>query len=224
MKFKPSEAQKKILSNLTKGGKTCYLSERTMSENVEQLISLLVNDETELDAFVEQAMPFFKSINGNLQNDQSQFVTKWNEDHPSPKPDPDPAPPTDDPKESAAVKAIKAELEAIKKEREEEKKEREKYRAEAAQKEKKNELIAKLKEKGVDDKEWTDTFLAEVTIAEDADVDAKVDTYLKLYNKGKAGGKPTPTPGPTGGGGGEDFDSLKEAAKLAKAQRESQGL
>jgi hypothetical protein len=85
--------------------------------------------------------------------------------------------------------------------------------------EKKNELIAKLKDKGVKDEEWITSFLGEVSISEDVDVDAKVESYLKLYNKGKAsqGGGATPLNPQSQG---ESLDVLKQASEMAKQRNE----
>jgi hypothetical protein len=90
--------------------------------------------------------------------------------------------------------------------------------------EKKNELIAKLKEKGVKDNEWIDSFVGEISITEDLDVEAKADAYLKLYNKGVAKTDPTPTPIPPRSGDTDLTDPLKLASQMAKQQREQNKL
>jgi hypothetical protein len=178
-------------------------------------MKMLVNDETELDDFVSQVEPFFKTANGGAQNDQSEFVKKWNEDHPEPstthQTDPEgttPASSTQNPDLAALMAKVK-ELE-------------EKQAAADKAKslsEKKNELIAKLKDKGVKDEEWITSFLGEVSISEDVDVDAKVESYLKLYNKGKAsqGGGATPLNPQSQG---ESLDVLKQASEMAKQRNE----
>jgi hypothetical protein len=215
MKFTQTDAAKKIRSTLTKGGKTCFLSDRTISEQLETLMKMLVNDETELDDFVSQVEPFFKTANGGAQNDQSEFVKKWNEDHPEPstthKTDPEGTTST-----ASAQNPDLAALMAKVKELEEKQAAADKAKSLS---EKKNELIAKLKDKGVKDEEWITSFLGEVSISEDVDVDAKVESYLKLYNKGKAsqGGGATPLNPQSQG---ESLDVLKQASEMAKQRNE----
>jgi hypothetical protein len=213
MKFTQNEAAKKISTILTRGGKKCYLSDRTINEQLDTLMKLLVNDETELDDFIAQVEPMFKTSNGNAQNDQAQFVNQWNLDHPTPQP-PTPEPkPVDKPVESPELAELRKEIQALKDAQLENTKAKKLA-------DKKNELIAKLTEKGVKDKDWLDSFVGEISITEDLDVDAKVESYLKLYNKGVSGGNP-PTPTPNNpSNGGNDFDVLKEGAKLAKQQYE----
>lgn len=52
-------------------------------------------EDTELDAFFAQVKPAFVTANGNLINEQAQFVKDWNEKHPgqpAPAPTPQPTP------------------------------------------------------------------------------------------------------------------------------------
>ena len=52
------------------------------------------------------------------------------------------------------------------------------------------------------------------------DVEAKAESYAKLYNKTKANVPPTPTPGnPTGGTDNPFLQSIRDSAKLAKDER-----
>ena len=53
------------------------------------------------------------------------------------------------------------------------------------------------------------------------DVEAKAESYAKLYNKTRANVPPTPTPGNPTGGGEDEYASLKAASELAK-QRDEQ--
>jgi hypothetical protein len=215
MKFTTSEAAKKIRTMLTKGGKTCFMSERSINEQVDTLMKLLVNDETELDDFIAQIEPTFKTMNGNVQNEQSEFVKKWNEEHPLPTPEPTPNPVEPKPTESAEFAALKAEFESLKAEREAEKKAR-------TLTEKKNELIAKLKEKGVNDEEWISLQMSKFSVSDDTDIENESNDFLTLYNKGKANVRPTPTPDTPRGGENSDYDSLADVSKMAKQKRESE--
>jgi hypothetical protein len=219
MKFTQTDAAKKIRASLTKGGKKCYLSDRTISEQLDTLMKLLVTDETELDDFIAQVEPMFKTSNGNAQNDQADFVKEWNESHPEPKPQPSNEPkPQDKPQPvNDDLAELRKEIQALKD-------------AQAATlkaktlTEKKNELIAKLKEKGVKDNEWIESFVGEISITEDLDVDAKADAYLKLYNKSVSNSTTVTTPEKPLNGNDNANDPLVLASKLAKQKREQEQI
>lgn len=211
MKFTQTDAAKKISGILTRGGKDQQLSDRTIAENIDSLMKALVNDDTELDDFIKIVEPMFKTWQNNAKKDTSDFIAKWEEDHPgTPKDEPK----KDEPKTTPEYEALKAEIEALKAANALNEK-NQKLSA------KKTDLITALGNKGIKDKEWLDTFLSEVNITEDMDVEAKAESYAKLYNKSKANVSPTPTPGNPTGGGEDDFASLKAASELAK-QRDEQ--
>jgi hypothetical protein len=218
MKFTQNEAAKKISAILTRGGKKCYLSERTINEQVDTLCKLLVNDETELDDFIQKAEPIFKTMNGNVQNDQASFINQWNTDHPAPEP------PSGDVKPNATEPAPSKEMQELREKVQQLLDMQAKSNEQRILSEKRNELIAKLKEKGVKDSEWIDSFVGEISISADLDVEKKADDYLKLYNKSVAGGagQQGPTPMTPGGGNLDDNDSLKLASQMAKQKRESE--
>ena len=77
-----------------------------------------------------------------------------------------------------------------------------------------------MKEKGITDTEWIDSFLGEVTINKDIDVDAKAESFLKIYNKTKAIVDPSQTP-QTPQTPPADQNPLKAASDFMKAQREA---
>ena len=93
-----------------------------------------------------------------------------------------------------------------------------KLKAEVA--EKRTELVAKMKEKGITDAEWIDSFLGEVAIDKGIDVDAKAESYLKIYNKSKSVVNTTTTPH-TSQTPPPDQNPLKAASDFMKAQREA---
>lgn len=209
MKFTQSEAAKKISGILTRGGKDQQLSDRTIAENLDSLMKVMVNDETELDDFVKQVEPLFKTWQANAKKDTSDFIDKWKEKYGEPtEPPKDPEPPK--PAESPELKAALERIAAL-----------EKINAEATQRasiaQKRKDIAAKLKEKGVKDDEWLGDFLSEVNITEDLDVEAKTDSWVKLYNKSKAnGGNPVPPVNPNGGTPSDKIklDDVSELAKL----------
>jgi hypothetical protein len=222
MKFKVSDAAKKIRSSLTKGGKTCFLSDKTINDNLESLMQLLVNDETELDDFVAQVEPYFKTSNGGAQNDQATFINKWNEEHPAPqpqeKPNEQPANPQNvaDPAMAQLLKEMQQKLETMEKERASEK-------AALALSEKRTALKDAFKAKGINDEEWISSLIGKISVSADTDVEKEVDDLAKLYNKGNVT-KSTPIPGTPKPGGGERETPLQIAARMAKERNEQNKL
>lgn len=173
MKFTTEEAVKALAAKMTENGEALHLSDRTIGAHVETL-SRFVGDDVELDKFVEDYLPDFKTLEGQMRSDNSKFIKEWKENHPSPATDPKPQPKPSDKDEY--TKQLEGRLAAL----EAKSKEEEKDRKVAT---KKSELIAAMKAKGVKDKEWVDSFLSEIAISEDMDVDAKADAYVKIYNK-----------------------------------------
>lgn len=139
---------------------------------------------------------------------------KYKEAHPETDPQPkDPEPPKAD--DNPEIAKLMERIAALEKDKEESSK-----KASIAQKRK--DLTGKLKEKGVKDEDWLATLLSEVNIDENFDVEAKTESYLKLYNKFKANvGGSVPPDNPENGNPGSAYsNAIKEAAKLAKLERE----
>ena len=214
MKFTTEQAVEALRSELTnKGRKTLHMSERTLAKQAEILVKKLANDETGLPEFVADAIEILNEFEGDARKKNSDFA-KYKELHPESNSNPpaDPEPPK--PAESPEMKALMERIAALEKDKADADK-----RASIAQKRK--DITAKLKEKGVKDDEWLDSLLSEVNITEDFDVDAKTESYIKLYNKSKAnGGNSVPPANPNGGSPNDVYaQSIKAAAELAKKER-----
>lgn len=215
MKFTKEQAFEILRSFLTNGGKkTLRMSEKSMNAQLDTLIPLVANEDMELNDFVEKVKPTFTTMNSNAEKDNSDFIKQWEKDHPSPNPDPNPNPnPNPKPDDTdPTIKALLDRLEKLEKENNEAKAQREIA-------DKRSELVAKMKEKGITDTEWINSFLSEVSITADIDVDAKAESFLKIYNKTLAGGDP-PTPRQSNTPQPND-NPLKAASDFAKAQREA---
>ena len=215
MKFTKEQTFEILRSFLTNGGKkTLRMSEKSMNAQLDTLIPLVANDEMELNDFVEKVKPTFTTMNSNAEKDNSDFIKQWEKDHPSPNPEPNPNPnPNPKPNDTdPTMKALLDRLEKLEKENNEVKAQREIA-------DKRSELVAKMKEKGITDTEWINSFLSEVSITADIDVDAKAESFLKIYNKALAGGDP-PTPRQPNAPQPTD-NPLKAASDFAKAQREA---
>lgn len=215
MKFTKEQAFEILRSNLTNGGKkTLRMSEKSINAQLDTLIPLVANDEMELNDFIEKVKPTFATMNSNAEKDNSDFIKQWKEQHPDQNQNPNPnQEPTNQTTENPEIKAMLDRIAALEKENNENK-----LKAEVA--EKRTELVAKMKEKGITDTEWIDSFLGEVTINKDIDVEAKAENFLKIYNKTKAIVDPSQTPhNPQTPPANQN--PLKAASDYMKAQREA---
>ena len=217
MKFTKEDARKELMSKIPNKGQTLQLSERSINEMLDTLMPLVANDETELSDFVDKVLPTFKTADGNVRHEVSAGINKYKEENPIVKPTQTQTPPKVE--EDEATKALREQIEAMQK------------RLDAADKDKKmadtrKDFISKVKEKGVKDADWVNTYVSELTIGDDFDIEAKVDTCVKLYNKGKAAtGKGTKSPEGAGGAGDDSDKAISHtiaAASAIAAQRRPQ--
>ena len=208
MKFTKEEAFESLKGILTNNGKkTLRMSEKSINRQLESLMPLIANEEMELKDFVDKVKDTFSVMNSNAEKDNSDFVKQWEKDHPQVNPEP---PKADEPKkdDDAMAKMLK---------RLEELESREAARdKEAKMSQKKKDLLKAMKEKGIKDEQWSKDLVAEISLTEDFDVEAKADSYLKLYNKSQAAsaGDNGATPAGTSNSGGNReahrFDYLKK--------------
>ena len=208
MKFTKEEAIKELKSQLSSKVEKIDKWERTITENVETLISLVGEDSTiELSDFVAKAIPLFNTTQGMLRKENAdvakgleQQITELKAQLEKKEPTkPNPKEPTDD------VKALLQRLEMLENESKQAKL---KVKLQDVRKS----LIDKLKEKGVKDKDWANLMLDNITLTEDLDVDTKAADLLKLYNKSQSNANVTVTPQGTGNGNGDnkgEFDDVK---------------
>ena len=208
MKFTKEEAFESLKGILTNNGKkTLRMSEKSINRQLESLMPLIANEEMELKDFVDKVKDTFSVMNSNAEKDNSDFVKQWEKDHPQVKPEP---PKADEPKkgDDAMAKMLKRLEELENREAERDK--------EAKMSQKKKDLLKAMKEKGIKDEQWSKDLVAEISLTEDFDVEAKADSYLKLYNKSQAAsaGDNGATPAGTSNSGGNKeahrFDYLKK--------------
>lgn len=211
MKFTKEEAYKDLVAKLTAKGEKLNLSERSINEQLETLMPLIANEETELADFLEKVTPVFKTADANVRNDVSSGIAEFKKSYPQEK--------KTEPKKDVADKTDSNELllqrlteleDAIKA-----------NKAKETINALRSSFLAKAKEKGVKDDEWLDSYVGELAISEEFDVDARVESCLKLYNKSMAAINPNVTPDK--GGSKTEEQGIKEriaaAAALAKSQR-----
>ena len=187
MKFTKEDANKELVRLMTEKGEKLNLSERSINEHLDNLMPLLANDETELNAFVQQILPLMKTADANVRHDVSVGIADFKKGY---KPTTEPIIQNNggeggsgDSSNDELINRLKALEDKLKKSEEESK-----------IKSIKMDFIAKAKEKGVSDEEWLKDYVDEISIGADCDVDAKVDSCLKFFNKSKAqlGGNVTP--------------------------------
>lgn len=212
MKFTKENAYKELVAKMTANGEKLNLSERSINEQLDTLIPLIANEETEINDFIERTLPLFKTADANVRNDVSVGIHKYKAENPVQTK----APQTTDDKsqESTELSALLGRLEAMETELANAKKEKLVLGT-------KSTLIAKLKEKGVKDEAWANALISEINITDDFDIDSKVDAYVNLYNKSQSGVGKDATPQSTGG---DKPDYLSDAIKQAAAYAKSQNL
>ena len=216
MKFTKQDAIKELEAKIPTKDKELDLS-RTISEAVDNSIELIGEDsEMELSDFVEKVFKQVKTSIGLTHSENSKVATRLQEqittlqkqiDEKGGKQTTD--------SEDPAVKALQDELNEIKQSMQLQK-------SEKAIAEKRTALAAKMGE-SIKDKDWIDSYLAEINVTEETDVEAKAKDYVAFYNKTHTrGGKITPKK--TGDDDGDDTyvkSTVAEAAKLAKQRHES---
>ena len=222
MKFTKQDAIKELEAKIPTKDKDLDLG-RTISEAVDNSIELIGEDsEMELGDFVEKVWKQVKTSIGLTHSENSKVAQKMQtqldelkrkiegkETPPTPKPD---EIKSDDP----AMQAILDKLNLM----ESKLKEKDKENAIA---EKRSQLVSKMKE-SIKDDDWITSYLAEINITEEMDVEAKAKDYIAFYNKTAAGGgRRSTTPRKTGEGDNEDADvkSALDKAKALMQQRET---
>lgn len=212
MKFTKEEASKELTAKIPQEGQTLNLSERSISEMLDKLLPLLATEETELENFVQSVLPMFVVADGNVKHDVSRGIIDYKEKNPVVEKKPQQQP---KPEDDAMAKALARIEELERKNAENEKKVKLSTR--------RSEIVSKMKEKGVKDKEWINDFLDQVSYdGDDFDLDSKVESYVKMYNKSLAIVDSDYTPRGAGGKNGEDKaldDVIKAASEFVKAQR-----
>lgn len=210
MKFTKDDAYKELVSMMTARGEALNLSQRSFNEQLEILIPLVANEDTEIKDFIDKVLPFFKTADANVRNDVSVGISEYKKNNPIVQPTVDDKKPTIDDEWLNRITALEARL------KESESKERA-VRV-------KKEVADKLKEKGVKNTEWIEGLLSDVVITEEFDVEARAESYLNLYNKMQSAVDPNITPkGGQGGKGGNTYlDVIKKASE--KAKQEAEGM
>lgn len=210
MKFTQEEAYKELVAKMTTKGEALNLSERSVNEQLETLIALIANDDTEVNDFVDKILPLIKTADANVRNDVAQGIKTYTKRVEEGLIDVKPKQKKNEPiVDKAILDRLEAMENALKESQERERNSRVR-----------TDVLTRLKEKGVKDEEWAVALLEEISITDDFNVDEKVDSFVKLYNKGNASSA-SRTPGSAGGNDTQDEqlkNSIKAAANFAKSQ------
>ena len=220
MKFTKEEAFEKLKGLLTNNGKKdLQMSERSINEQLEVLMPLIANDEMELDDFIGKVKASFEVMNSNAKKDNSDFVKEWEKNHPVTEPPKNDPPQNNEPNDAMA--ALLKRIDELEKKNAERDKE-------VVLAQKRKDLLKAMKDKGIKDENWSKSFIEEISITEDFDVDAKADAYLKIYNKsqaGQTGNGSTPFGSSSNGGDPNKKDPLAAArAIIEQRNKEREGL
>lgn len=191
MKFTKEQAVEQLKGLLTEGGKTLHLSDRTINENIDDLIPLLVNDETELSDFISKALPFVKRTNANFEKEKADFIKSYKPTQSqTTQQQQSKTPPTDD----DALSQLQAQIQQLQDKIEREEKEK------ALSQVRKN-FKSELKSAGIKDDKWIDTYISKIQISEDLDIKEEAKSTLELYNLSRVNIPDRATPyKPIGGG------------------------
>lgn len=203
MKFTKKQLLDTLKGKLTANGKHLSISDKTITSLSDSHYDLLVNEETELDDFVSRILPQFVTLNGNYEKDNADFIKSWQKDHPSGNSSKGEGNGNADDNGNGngngngggSNPELTALLERLKKLEEKEAA----VEAERTLSQKRSELRAKLKEKGVKDDKWAETYLKKLTITNDSDLDKEASDALEFYNMAHSSTTHN-TPGGSGGG------------------------
>lgn len=183
MKFTKEEAFEKLKGELTKGGKTLRMSERTLNTQLETLMKVYdtIASDTELSDFVTMTLPSFSDVNSNMEKDYSDFVKTY-------KPAQSQNQSTTQQQQQQSnttsnnddvLSQLQAQLQQLQDKIEREEKEK------ALSQVRKN-FKSELKTVGIKDDKWIDTYLTKINISEDLDIKEEAKSTLELYNLSKA--------------------------------------
>lgn len=209
MKFTKEDAYKELVSQMTAKGEKLNLSERSINAQLENLMTLVANEEMELTDFLSKTIDFFRTADANVRHDVSVGIKDYKDKNPIVEP-PKPKEKNEEDMSEWEKRIAALENEIAEKKRNE------------TISGIKSQIITQLNEKGVKDNKWINTLLSEVAISEDFDVNNKVETYLSMYNKSQARINPNATPDGTGGSGDEAKelgDFIKGVSSLTKSMR-----
>lgn len=185
MKFTKEEFSEKLKKLLTDNGKKPMVqSERTFNASVERIFKRLekFDDESELDSAVEDYLPDFQEIEGNMRKDNSDFVKKWEKEHKNSSANSN----EEGSKNGNNAAEGNSELSELLKRMGTIEDLLAKQRLAETISSKKKQLKKALKKDGVEDDEWIEKYIAKLNIDEETDIDEEKDDAIALFNLGNS--------------------------------------
>lgn len=207
MKFTKQQAFEELKAELMKSGRTLHLSDRTINENLETLIPLLANEESELSNFISCVTPILNTVNANVEKDKADFVKSYKSEGRKPETQTQTQTTSSSTGDDDVLSELKRQLEEVKNQFEAEKREK-------TLSMRKKDLKSEAKKLGVKDEKWIEKYVSEIAITEDIDVSEKAKSALELYNLSRAETPLNVTPfNPNGAAsnGKVDWSDVKES-------------
>lgn len=214
MKFTEEEAYNELVAELKKKEANPLINKRGIQDIIKDDFLLLGESEIELSDYVAKRINSVKSVDGNIRKVAKTTIEDYKKTlEQELKVEPSAEPKANEPND--ALKAMQEQLAAM--------------QAKFEQAEKQNVLAsktknlkAKMEELGIKDKEWTNDFLSEVNIDGIEDIEAKAQSYLKIYNKQRANIDETFTPQSVGGTSKDDEDFFKRERERREKLKENE--
>lgn len=203
------EIREALVQNLTKSGKKLTASTETLDSLIEALYESKVKEDTTVDVFVKDNLALFEKIEGNVRKDVSielkkaELITGKNKAKLNSQPIDVNQSKADDPN-NAVLEMIKSLQETVNT-----------MKLDKTVAEKKAQLKVMLDSKGIKNKSFIDTFIKNVSINEDSDLDDVTGQGLNLYNSVIASGvSPNATPSQSSKANGKvDFSDVEKEFK-----------
>lgn len=226
MKFTKEEAREKITAMFSKKVEKIADWERTIKEHVETLCELVGEDsEIELDAFAEKAVKMLETQKGHINKANSTVAENLNKqieelkkqiEEPAKKKKKDEGG-NDDAEKDETIAKLEERLKKLEDEKQ----------AEEAKKtigQKREQLAAEIKKKGVKNEKWVKSMLDKAKIDENTDIEAEAESYLEMYNEFFSEMPEDDDLTPRGAGSASHLEKIKETIKAAgEALKAEQG-
>lgn len=226
MKFSKEEAREKITAMFSKKVEKIADWERTIKEHIETLCELMGEDsEIELDAFAEKAVKMLETQKGHINKANSTVAENLNKqieelkkqiEEPAKKKKKDEGG-NDDAEKDETIAKLEERLKKLEDEKQ----------AEEAKKtigQKREQLAAEIKKKGVKNEKWVKSMLDKAKIDENTDIEAEAESYLEMYNEFFSEMPEDDDLTPRGAGSASHLEKIKETIKAAgEALKAEQG-
>ena len=226
MKFTKEEAREKITAMFSKKVEKIADWERTIKEHVDTLCELVGEDsEIELDAFAEKAVKMLETQKGHINKANSTVAENLNKqieelkkqiEEPAKKKKKDEGG-NDDAEKDETIAKLEERLKKLEDEKQ----------AEEAKKtigQKREQLAAEIKKKGVKNEKWVKSMLDKAKIDENTDIEAEAESYLEMYNEFFSEMPEDDDLTPRGAGSASHLEKIKETIKAAgEALKAEQG-